>query len=125
MNTVYRRPRARDGRRVPFDFDAILSSDAFKQISIARPPANPTIAPPSSSTGIIPSTRTRTHQSVRRPTQRAAQNEHEHRTDLGVYSVDEVQICLMGSSGPEGEYVSVGGIRLEEGGVGGGGGELT
>jgi len=35
LNTVYRKPRARDGRRVPFDCDAILASDAFTQISSA------------------------------------------------------------------------------------------
>jgi activating signal cointegrator complex subunit 1 len=32
--------------------------------------------------------------------------------DLGVWDVDEVQICEMGSYGPEGEYVSCGGCSL-------------
>lgn len=57
--------------------------------------------------GVVPSTRAR--HPVQRPTPRAAQNEHGHRIDLGEYIVDEVQICLVGSSGSEGEYVSVGG----------------
>ena len=33
--------------------------------------------------------------------------------DLGEWRVDEVQICKMGSWGPEGEYVSVGNISLK------------
>lgn len=130
MNTVYRRPRARDGRRVPIDFDAILASDAFKAISVpdgTDAAANqsssykPTFVPTTSSSDITPSTRA--CQPVQRPTPRTAQNEHGHRIDLGVYNVDEVQICLMGSSGSEGEYVSVGGIRLNGNGGGTGGGE--
>lgn len=31
---------------------------------------------------------------------------------LGTYEVDEIQICEMGSWGPEGEYVCVGKITL-------------
>lgn len=53
---------------------------------------------------------------VRHPVQRPLpHHDHGHRIDLGEYDVDEVQICLMGSSGAEGEYVSVGGIRLDGG----------
>lgn len=117
LNTVYRRPRARSGRRVPFDFEAILSSSAFKQISVPLPPAaaaGPGASPiakiesvtasPTLSPGVTPST------SVQRPNPHAAQNEHGHRIDRGAYNVDEVQICLMGSSGPEEEYVSVGSV---------------
>lgn len=119
INTVYRRPRARDGRRVPFDFEAILASSAFRDISVPDgTDANadqalsfdPTFVPLSSSTGITPSTRA--HQPVQRPTPAGVQNNHGYRINLGAYNVDEVQICLMGSSGSEGEYVSVGGIRL-------------
>ena len=33
--------------------------------------------------------------------------------DLGEYTVDEIQVCKMGSWGPEGEYVSVGSITLD------------
>jgi activating signal cointegrator complex subunit 1 len=32
--------------------------------------------------------------------------------DLGAWDVDEVQICEMGSHGPENEYVSCGGVSL-------------
>lgn len=33
--------------------------------------------------------------------------------DFGEWTVDEIQICKMGSWGPEGEYVSVGHITLD------------
>lgn len=74
---------------------------------------------PSSSSGISPSTRSR--HPVQRPSPRAAQNDHGYQIDLGVYDVDKVQTCLMGSSGSEGEYVSIGGIRLDGDEVSGGG----
>ena len=32
--------------------------------------------------------------------------------DFGTYDVDEIQICEMGSHGPDNEYVSCGGIVL-------------
>lgn len=32
--------------------------------------------------------------------------------NLGTWDIDEIQICEMGSHGPEGEYVRVGGISL-------------
>ena len=35
-----------------------------------------------------------------------------YRTSLGVGVANEIQICEMGSYGPEGEYVSVGGFSL-------------
>ncbi|KAH9915093.1 kinase A anchor protein, partial [Fomitopsis serialis] len=35
------------------------------------------------------------------------------RVDLGVWGVDEIQICEMGSHGPEGEYVCVGKIAFD------------
>lgn len=114
LNTVYRRQRARE-KAGSACLRAILASDAFKQISVTRPPADAAgpgespiakresaTASPSLSTGVTPST------SVERPNPRATQNERGHRIELGGYNVDEVQICLMGSSGPEGEYVSVG-----------------
>ncbi len=33
--------------------------------------------------------------------------------DLGTYTVDEVQLWVMGSHGPRNQYVSCGGVRLE------------
>ncbi|ESK88559.1 hypothetical protein Moror_3174 [Moniliophthora roreri MCA 2997] len=34
--------------------------------------------------------------------------------DMGTYTVSEIQLCVMGSHGPEGEYVSVGSVSLTE-----------
>ncbi|KIJ59283.1 hypothetical protein HYDPIDRAFT_100984, partial [Hydnomerulius pinastri MD-312] len=34
------------------------------------------------------------------------------KVDFGTWNVDEIQICKMGSYGPEGEYVSCGGLSL-------------
>lgn len=104
-----------------FDFEAIRASDAFKLISVIRPSADHKIVSPSS-TGITPSTRAL--QLVQRPTPAGVQNDLGHRIDLGSYVVNEIQICLMGSSGAQGEYVSVGGIRLDGGRGGHGGGDL-
>ena len=33
--------------------------------------------------------------------------------DLGVWDVDEIQICEMGSRGPEGEYIRADGCSLD------------
>lgn len=34
------------------------------------------------------------------------------RVDLGAWDIDEIQICEMGSWGPEGEYVCIGRCAL-------------
>ncbi|GJE84181.1 hypothetical protein PsYK624_002570 [Phanerochaete sordida] len=87
LNTVYRRPRPTSGR-APFSYTALLSTPAFEAIKMR--------------------------------TQEVAEVEREQRqrkttpveVNLGEYTVDEIQICEMGSWGPEGEYVSVGSIAL-------------
>ncbi|KAH8106395.1 hypothetical protein DFH11DRAFT_1732938 [Phellopilus nigrolimitatus] len=43
---------------------------------------------------------------------RGQQVHHGHPVDLGTYIVSEVQVCRMGSWGPEGEYECVGRIEL-------------
>jgi hypothetical protein len=35
--------------------------------------------------------------------------------DFGTWDVDEIQVCKMGSYGPEGEYVRCGGCSLVDG----------
>ena len=37
---------------------------------------------------------------------------HPVKVDFGTWHVDEIQICKMGSHGPEGEYESCGGLLL-------------
>lgn len=68
---------------MPFDFEAVLASDAFREISFVCPPADPTI----STAGIHTPTHSRLP--VQRPTPRATQNESGHRINLGVYNVEE------------------------------------
>ncbi|KAF9489912.1 hypothetical protein BDN71DRAFT_1400785, partial [Pleurotus eryngii] len=88
INTSYRRPRA----RIPFAYDAILCSNALKDISAVS-----SAALPSSHTELDASS----HASV----------------NLGTWTAKEIQLCVMGSHGPENEYVSVGRIRLDTAGT--------
>lgn len=76
-----------NGRRTPFSYAAVLSSPAFRAIEVAPQPG--ASVPPAETRG-------------RKPIP----------VDLGSWTVDEVQICEMGSWGPEGEYVCVGRIPL-------------
>ena len=85
LNTVYRRPRPKSGR-APFSYIALLSTPAFDAIKVPAEEIAET--------------------DERRPKQAPVA------VDLGEYTVDEIQICEMGSWGPEGEYVSVGSITL-------------
>ncbi|KAI0642816.1 kinase A anchor protein [Trametes meyenii] len=78
VNTIYRKPRGRT--RTPFSYGAVLRSDALKAV-LARGEAE-TMAGGERAKGPA-------------------------RVDLGEWTIDEVQICEMGSSGPEGEYVAV------------------
>ncbi|PCH40591.1 hypothetical protein WOLCODRAFT_68100 [Wolfiporia cocos MD-104 SS10] len=94
LNTVYRKPRSRD--RQPFSFSSILSSAVLRAIavnalSVGAPAA--VVAAGSS-------------------TQSAILEKGPVSVDLGEWDVDEVQICEMGSWGPEGEYVCVGRCSL-------------
>ena len=85
MNTIYRRPRS--NQRLPFSYVAILDSPAFAEIEVAETGA------PTFGRGTVRG---------KRPIS----------VNLGDWVIDEVQICEMGSWGPEGEYVCVGRIPL-------------
>ncbi|KAI0317856.1 hypothetical protein OF83DRAFT_1163714 [Amylostereum chailletii] len=91
INTQYRRPRAR-GPRQPFSYASIVESAALRAIALS----------PASSTTALSS----------EGSQRRAKQIPPIPVKLGVWDVDEIQICEMGSSGPEGEYVRVGGCSL-------------
>jgi activating signal cointegrator complex subunit 1 len=81
INTTYRRPRPR-GARIPFAFTEIRGSAALN-----------TLLPGGSATMSASGAQFRTR--------------HEPlKVDLGSWAVDEVQICRMGSWGPEKEYVA-------------------
>ncbi|KAH8078396.1 AKAP7 2'5' RNA ligase-like domain-containing protein [Cristinia sonorae] len=84
LNTTYRKPR---GDRLPFSYSALLATPAFKTIE-----RMPSVLPPDD-----PRARGKAPISV----------------DLGEWTVDEVQICEMGSYGPQGEYVAAARCRLD------------
>ncbi|KDQ49525.1 hypothetical protein JAAARDRAFT_42860 [Jaapia argillacea MUCL 33604] len=92
INTIYRKPSSR-GPRIPFSYPAILASSAFQRVSQVQGGGGTSSHPLSQS-----------------------QNNRNHNVpvdvDFGSWDVDEIQVCKMGSWGPEGEYVSVGGISL-------------
>ena len=83
LNTTQRKPKSRNGRPEPFSYSEMLDSPAFQAII---------------ATSRSTSSRDRQKDVVQ--------------VDFGTYDVDEVQICEMGSHGPDNEYVSCGGIVL-------------
>ncbi|KAI0350131.1 hypothetical protein OH77DRAFT_1431260 [Trametes cingulata] len=81
VNTIYRKPRGRT--RTPFSYPAILTSEALKAVLVQEAAA-------AEAGGQV-------EQARRGPVP----------VDFGEWGIDEVQICEMGSWGPEGEYVAV------------------
>lgn len=130
INTIYRKPSNRG--RQPFSFPSVVESVAFRRISSAvhntRPNtfqeaktivASDYMSSKSKSTG----RENATGELARFPataSQDTSRQEQDGRStasgpfyvNLGVWTIDEMQICKMGSHGPNNEYVSVGGIYL-------------
>ncbi|EIN12157.1 hypothetical protein PUNSTDRAFT_130426 [Punctularia strigosozonata HHB-11173 SS5] len=101
INTVYRKPRPSRGQRLPFSYPSVLASPAFGQIA------------PATAAGPVSAAATDTAPAVvRTSNQERTKQKGPVEVDLGTWTVDEVQICEMGSQGPEGEYVCVGRISL-------------
>lgn len=101
LNTTYRRPR---GRREPFSYASILSSTAFQAVQRSGDTEKITTVTEAAVDrveGAVAGTLAKG-----KPRSKAAE------VDFGEWTVDEIQICKMGSWGPEGEYVSVGHITL-------------
>ncbi|EMD39444.1 hypothetical protein CERSUDRAFT_121726 [Gelatoporia subvermispora B] len=94
LNTVHRKPRSRN--RVPFSYAAILSSPALDAVTTSDM-AEPLLEGDSR---IRLQSQTSSQSRPRRPTRMRA-------VELGEWSIDEIQLCEMGSWGPEGEYVCV------------------
>jgi len=84
LNTIYRKPRAKG--RQPFSYKSMLSSTALEGVIAGPPP------------GAVRGSDVH----VKGPAS----------VDLGAWDIDEIQICEMGSWGPEGEYVCVGRCAL-------------
>jgi len=106
INTTHRKPRSKTQRRQPFSYSSILASTAFKAISTDAPILSAVRTSTTATTTTATSTTDAVsagHQKTRRPAS----------VDFGVWEVDEIQICQMGSHGPEGEYVSCGGMMID------------
>jgi len=84
INTSHRK-----GRRQPFSYADVLASSAFRGIEQQVEAGQNEVGGAQATRGKKPIA-----------------------IDLGEWSVDELQICEMGSWGPEGEYVAVGKIPL-------------
>jgi activating signal cointegrator complex subunit 1 len=115
INTIYRRPRHK-GPRLPVSYSAILASPAFSSIAVAAAAATNEAAPPEPATDDAGAGAPDTGDAeapAGRPRPKAKRAKQAPvGVDLGVWTVDEVQICEMGSHGPEGEYVCAGKIAL-------------
>ncbi|KAI0073014.1 hypothetical protein K474DRAFT_1686391 [Panus rudis PR-1116 ss-1] len=96
VNTIYRKPRGKG--RTPFSYAAIIASEAFRAVE----------RPPEAAAAVIVSEMNVSTSSTREKTRGRA----PLHVDFGDWDVDEIQICEMGSHGPEGEYVCVGKISL-------------
>ena len=80
VNTIYRKPRGKT--RTPFSYPSVLASEAFKAVQAVG-------------SGEL------------EESDEGKQRRRLVRVELGEWTIDEVQICEMGSWGPEGEYVAV------------------
>lgn len=89
INTTYRKPRPR--QRTPFSYASILEAPALKAIETHSGDRSGTTDTPAGSTRGNEKPRGKSPISI----------------DLGTWDIDEIQICEMGSWGPEGEYVCV------------------
>jgi len=95
INTAHRKPRPPGGKRIPFAYPDLVTSPWFSRPDTSSIPS----LPQSSSAQVVSNTG---YRSTRGPVS----------VDFGTWDIDEVQICEMGSQGPEGEYVCVGRISL-------------
>ncbi|KAH9913435.1 AKAP7 2'5' RNA ligase-like domain-containing protein [Fomitopsis serialis] len=128
VNTAHRKPRPK--YRTFFSFTSVRASDALR--AIALDPDSLTVPVASTADGgsgdaevaaevdaaepAVAEDTTNGHGEAKgkgRPPGQGAKKQEPVRVDLGVWGVDEIQICEMGSHGPEGEYVCVGKIAFD------------
>ncbi|KAI0347311.1 hypothetical protein BDW22DRAFT_515439 [Trametopsis cervina] len=88
INTSHRK-----GRRQPFSYADVIASAPFRAIEDRR-----AVAPGARQGSVVPVRQVRGSRPIP--------------VDLGEWGIDELQICKMGSWGPQGEYVAVGRIPL-------------
>lgn len=123
INSIYRKPRAKN--RIPFSYTAILASDAVK--SLVAPDEFEVVSQASESASDSededeeelepPSATTNGEAENGKGSGQAKENKAVQKgptaVDLGDWECDEIQICEMGSWGPEGEYVAAARISLD------------
>ncbi|EEB96441.1 hypothetical protein MPER_04427 [Moniliophthora perniciosa FA553] len=128
LNTSWRKPSSK--RHLLFSFDDVLRSTALADIRVAPQPSIGTqttvsLETKSSTQGgaeawtsvekaIVPGRETLQVVLDEKGTVTSTQTERLVDVDIGTYTVSEIQLCVMGSHGPEDEYVSVGSISLTE-----------
>ncbi|KAH6907432.1 hypothetical protein BKA70DRAFT_1427824 [Coprinopsis sp. MPI-PUGE-AT-0042] len=115
LNTSHRRPR----RRETFSYTDVLKSPARALIETERQHGLEDQATGSEEIrSRMTSNPNRSSASEQRGVPNASRADRSSGpyplpVNLGVYDVNEVQLWVMGSRGPNGEYVSLGGIKLE------------
>ncbi|VDC01513.1 unnamed protein product [Peniophora sp. CBMAI 1063] len=111
VNTTYRKPRTR-GPRIPFSYQSIRTSEAISSILATQPSAAQAdaVAQLADATQVLRLQDTDAASSAPDGDQSQPRRRREKpkplNVNLGSWSVDEMQICRMGSYGPEGEYVA-------------------
>ncbi|KAH7105204.1 kinase A anchor protein [Auriculariales sp. MPI-PUGE-AT-0066] len=109
VNTIYRKPRSKS--RIPFDYASIRQSAAVASILEPQPATRQSLAaPPEDAQPEAAAAPT-----SRKDDGRRRLNKPELHIDLGVWTVDEVQLCEMGSHAEDGAYVCVGSVPLFSG----------
>ncbi|KAJ3739620.1 kinase A anchor protein [Lentinula raphanica] len=89
INTSHRKPFSRNSRL--FSFTDVLASKALMDLRPLSEKGDVAAADESLSNRMV-------------------------RVSLGTYEIPEIQLCAMGSSGPEGEYVSLGSVKFSAAG---------
>jgi len=103
INTVYRKPKPRDGKRMPFSYRELLNSSWFFPQSSSHPYGSVV----EGSTAAAETSLSRSPVAFSTSASDRLKN-----VDFGIWDIEEAQICEMGSWGTEGEYISVGSIPL-------------
>ncbi|KAL0068087.1 hypothetical protein AAF712_004747 [Marasmius tenuissimus] len=104
INASHRKPSSK--RHILFSYDDILASQALHHIQVSSALETPDDTVPTASPEVSRVGKISEIASAETSSTRVVQ------VDLGSYTVSEIQLCVMGSHGSEGEYVSVGGISL-------------
>ncbi|KAF5369080.1 hypothetical protein D9758_002900 [Tetrapyrgos nigripes] len=126
----FRGPAANAKRRELFSFDDILASKALRELrglgegegqhgdSLLSSTSIPATGSEKAKISLTKTTRsvetdivTTTRITTTTPTA-VKDKDRTIPVSLGTYSIPEIQLCIMGSHGPEDEYVSVGGVGL-------------